>query len=237
MDNVDDVENTENDEKQFYQINNIEELIELSDLTVGEIIAERSKSINFRKPHEIIVIENIENSFIKIQSTHDSLRIIKITDCQENLNNNDIVISTFSNTMLRSILIENCHNCQIDINSSLLTIKVIDCSEILINQYRTIIKSIEALRCSDSVIYIRAPIPLVQIEISHNFSVCQKNEVIDYFITGDCERVFLNTIDNSHKLCTHYEFDMVITDRLFSFNLDNGIGESRIPHFTALSMN
>jgi hypothetical protein len=201
---------------------------------INENIIEEIRK-NFKQPHEIIVIENIEDSVIKIDNSNNYLRILKISP-NDDKKNVDITISTFEKSMIRSILIENCHNCQVFINSCLLNIKLIDCSEITLKQICKVIKAIEILRCYDSIIYIKANIPLVQIEQSHNFSICQKNEVIDYFITGDCERVYINTVDNLHRLKNQYVFDMVITDRLFSFDLVDGMGESRIEHFTALSI-
>ena len=171
--------------------------------------------MDFRPPLPFVFITT-QDSRVNISETTDNI-IIEYNDRTDQ----------YDKSHIRSILIDNCENCVININAKLNNIRILDSANCVICIGADIVRSVEVLFSSHIVIKEERRIPLIHIEDSLFITIANMSNTINsVYLTGSNHTIIFHIIQN-HKSVYAISYDMVLTDTVIDLDA-SGVRRSKL---------
>lgn len=156
--------------------------------------------------------------FIFISNALGSKIVIREKDSEivVSINNSE---TRYNKSRIRSILIDKCEDCVIQVYAKLVNIRVLDCENCIICLRDILVRSLEVLFSFGIVIKVEDTVPLIHIEESEYITVAQYSPTSSYYIVGANQTITIYHMENG-GVRYGIVYDMVLTDTVIDFGIE-----------------
>jgi hypothetical protein len=112
---------------------------------------------------------------------------------------------------IRSLLLENCENCVIQIYTKLVNVRLVGCENCTVIVRAPIVRSVEVLFSCMVIVKLERDVPLIQIEDCFYATVAQCGALSSYYLAGANQTIAIAHL-RDNRLTYEVIYDMILTD-------------------------